>query len=142
MAEIHEQWVAAHAVTILAQTYWSQSPSPSKRMIDRLVAADGGHPDPTMTHSKRVAETKAIEKKGWGYPKTWLAGFVASWGTTTWQVPQPSPIATSAITARTPAATTRSTRIWPCSKRSAMSRAQWFRRSRSCVLGGAAQWRR
>ena len=96
MAEIYERWVAAHAVNILAPTYWTQSPSPLKRMIDRLVAADGGNPDPTMTHSKRV-----IEKKGWDYPKTWLAGFMASWGMATWQVPQPSPFATSAITART-----------------------------------------
>ena len=101
MAEIYERWVAAHAVTILAQTYWTQSPSPLKRMIDRLVAADGGNPDPTMTHSKRVAEAKAIEEKGWDYPKTWLAGFMASWCMATWQVPLPSSIATSAITART-----------------------------------------
>ena len=73
MAEIYERWVAAHAVIILAPTYWYQSPSPLKLMIDRLVAADGGNPDPTTTHGKRVAEAKAIEEKGWHYPKH-LAG--------------------------------------------------------------------
>jgi multimeric flavodoxin WrbA len=73
MAEIYERWVAAHAVIILAPTYWYQSPSPLKLMIDRLVSADGGNPDPTTTHGKRVAEAKAIEEQGWDYPKH-LAG--------------------------------------------------------------------
>ncbi len=69
MAEIYERWVAAHAVIILAPTYWYQSPSPLKLMIDRMVCADGGNPDPTSTHGKRVAEAKRIEQKGWDYPK-------------------------------------------------------------------------
>ena len=69
MAEIYERWVAAHAVIILAPTYWYQSPSPLKLMIDRMVCADGGNPDPTSTHGKKVAEAKAIEEKGWDYPK-------------------------------------------------------------------------
>jgi multimeric flavodoxin WrbA len=73
MAEIYERWVAAHAVIILTPTYWYQSPSPLKLMIDRLVSADGGNPDPTTTHGKRLAEAKAIEEKGWDYPKH-LAG--------------------------------------------------------------------
>ena len=69
MAEIYERWVAAHAVIILAPTYWYQSPSPLKLMIDRLVCADGGNPDPTTTHGKHVAEAKRIEQQGWDYPK-------------------------------------------------------------------------
>ncbi len=69
MAEIYERWVAAHAVIILTPTYWYQSPSPLKLMIDRMVCADGGNPDPTTTHGKKVAEAKRIEKKGWDYPK-------------------------------------------------------------------------
>ena len=73
MAEIYEQWVAAHAVIIFAPTYWYQSPSPLKLMIDRLVSADGGNPDPTTTHGKHVSEAKALEQKGWDYPKH-LAG--------------------------------------------------------------------
>jgi multimeric flavodoxin WrbA len=69
MAEIYERWVAAHGVIILAPTYWYQSPSPLKLMIDRLVCADGGNPDPTTTHGKKVAEAKQIEQAGWDYPK-------------------------------------------------------------------------
>lgn len=69
MAEIYERWVAAHAVIILAPTYWYQSPSPLKLMIDRMVCADGGNPDPSTTHGKRVAEAKHIEQQGWAYPK-------------------------------------------------------------------------
>jgi hypothetical protein len=42
-------------------------------MMDRMVCADGGNPDPTTTHGKRVAEAKRIEEKGWNYPKH-LAG--------------------------------------------------------------------
>ena len=73
MAEIYERWVAAHAVVILAPTYWYQSPSPLKLMIDRMVSADGGNPDPTTTHGKNVAQAKRIEQQGWAYPKH-LAG--------------------------------------------------------------------
>lgn len=75
MAEIYERWVAAHAVVILAPTYWYQSPGPLKQMIDRLVCADGGNPDPTTTHGKKAEEAKRIETQGWDYPKH-LAGRV------------------------------------------------------------------
>ncbi len=73
MAEIYERWVAAHGVILLAPTYWYQSPSPLKLMIDRLVCADGGNPDPTTTHGKTLSEAKALEKSGWNFPKH-LAG--------------------------------------------------------------------
>jgi multimeric flavodoxin WrbA len=73
MAEIYERWVVAHGVIILAPTYWYQSPSPLKLMIDRMVCADGGNPDPSSTHGKKVVEAKLIEQKGWDYPKH-LAG--------------------------------------------------------------------
>lgn len=73
MAEIYEKWVAAHGVIILTPTYWYQAPSVLKLMIDRLVCADGGNPDPTSTHGKKAAEAKALELKGWDYPKH-LAG--------------------------------------------------------------------
>ncbi len=69
MAEIYERWVSAHGVIILAPTYWYQSPSPLKLMIDRMVCADGGNPDPTTTHGKHVAQAKRIEQQGWDYPK-------------------------------------------------------------------------
>ena len=73
MSEIYERWTAAHAVILLTPVYWYQSPSPLKLMIDRLVCADGGNPDPTTTHGKKPAEAKALELKGWDYPKH-LAG--------------------------------------------------------------------
>jgi multimeric flavodoxin WrbA len=75
MAEIYERWVAAHGVIIVTPTYWYQSPSPLKLMIDRLVCADGGNPDPSSTHGKTVSLAKELEQKGWDYPKH-LAGRV------------------------------------------------------------------
>ncbi len=69
MAEIYERWVAAHAVIILTPTYWYQSPGPLKLMMDRMVCADGGNPDPTTTHGKHADEAKRIEQQGWDYPK-------------------------------------------------------------------------
>jgi multimeric flavodoxin WrbA len=73
MAELYERWTAAHAVLIVTPVYWYQSPSPLKLMIDRLVCADGGNPDPTSTGGKKPAKAKALEKAGWDYPKH-LAG--------------------------------------------------------------------
>lgn len=73
MAEIYERWTAAHAVIIVTPVYWYQSPSPLKLMIDRLVCADGGNPDPTSTGGKKPAKAKKLELDGWDYPKH-LAG--------------------------------------------------------------------
>ena len=73
MAEIYEKWVAAHAVVIFTPVYWYQTPGVLKLMIDRLVCADGGNPDPTSTHGKNAEKAKAIETAGWDYPKH-LAG--------------------------------------------------------------------
>jgi multimeric flavodoxin WrbA len=73
MAEIYQRWVAAHGVIIVAPTYWYQSPSVLKLMIDRLVCADGGNPDITSTHGKNAGEAKQLEANGWSYPKH-LAG--------------------------------------------------------------------
>ena len=73
MADIYERWTAAHGVVIVSPVYWYQSPSPLKLMIDRLVCADGGNPDPTTTHGKKAAEAKALELADWDYPKH-LAG--------------------------------------------------------------------
>ena len=69
MAEIYERWVAAHAVVIVTPTHWYSTSSALKLMIDRLVCADGGNPDPTSTHGKDPAKAKAIEIGGWNYPK-------------------------------------------------------------------------
>ncbi|HEY4240519.1 MAG TPA: flavodoxin family protein [Kofleriaceae bacterium] len=69
MAEIYPLWVAAHGILIVTPTYWHQAPSPLKLMLDRLVCADGGNPDPTTTHGKDAAKAKAIELAGWDYPR-------------------------------------------------------------------------
>ncbi|MHB1053241.1 MAG: flavodoxin family protein [Thiobacillus sp.] len=73
MDEIYERWTAAHAVIIVSPVYWYQSPSPLKLMIDRLVCADGGNPDPSATSGKHPGKAKALEMAGWDYPKH-LAG--------------------------------------------------------------------
>ncbi|WP_313706794.1 flavodoxin family protein [Massilia sp.] len=73
MNEIYEQWVAAHGVIILTPVYWYQAPSTLKLMIDRLVCADGGNPDPSATGGKDADKAKRIELDGWDYPKH-LAG--------------------------------------------------------------------
>jgi multimeric flavodoxin WrbA len=44
-----------------------------KAMMDRLVCADGGNLDPSSTHGKSVVEAKALELRGWPYPRH-LAG--------------------------------------------------------------------
>ncbi len=75
MAEIYERWTAAHGVVFVTPVHWYQSPSVLKSMIDRLVCADGGNPDPTSTHGKDPAKAKQIELDGWNYPKH-LAGRV------------------------------------------------------------------
>jgi multimeric flavodoxin WrbA len=73
MAEIYAQWVMAHGVLLVTPVYWYQAASPLKLMMDRLVCADGGNPDPTTTHGKDPEKAKAIELDGWPYPKH-LAG--------------------------------------------------------------------
>ena len=73
MNEIYEQWVSAHGVILVTPVYWYEAPSGLKLMMDRLVCADGGNPDPTSTHGKDAAKAKALELQGWPYPKH-LAG--------------------------------------------------------------------
>lgn len=73
MAEIYERWVAAHGVLIVTPVYWYGAPSPLKLMIDRLVCADGGNPDPTSTRFKDPAKAKELELGGRDFPKH-LAG--------------------------------------------------------------------
>lgn len=73
MNEIYPRWVAAHGVMIVTPVHWYQAPSVLKLMMDRLVCADGGNPDPTSTHGKTPEEAKALELKGWDYPRH-LAG--------------------------------------------------------------------
>ncbi|MDQ3169671.1 MAG: flavodoxin family protein, partial [Acidobacteriota bacterium] len=64
MNEIYPRWVRAHGVMIVTPVYWYQAPSALKLMMDRLVCADGGNPDPTSTAGKDPKKAKALEMKG------------------------------------------------------------------------------
>jgi multimeric flavodoxin WrbA len=77
MAEIYPRWAAAHGIMIVCPVHWYQAPSSLKLMIDRLVCADGGNPDPSSTGGKNPQRAKELELKGWDYPKH-LAGRVFS----------------------------------------------------------------
>jgi hypothetical protein len=73
MNELYPRWVAAHGVMIVTPVYWYQAPSVLKLMIDRLVCADGGNPDPTTTRGKTPEIAKRIELDGWDFspPPRW-----------------------------------------------------------------------
>jgi multimeric flavodoxin WrbA len=73
MNEIYPMWVRAHGIMIVTPVNWYQAPAGLKAMIDRLVCADGGNPDPTSTHGKDPRAAKLLERKGWPYPRH-LAG--------------------------------------------------------------------
>ena len=73
MSDIYPMWVAAHGIMIITPVNWYQVSSPVKLMMDRLVCADGGNPDPTLTHGKDARKAKEVELAGWDYPRH-LAG--------------------------------------------------------------------
>ncbi|HWA92379.1 MAG TPA: flavodoxin family protein [Rhizomicrobium sp.] len=75
MAEIYARLARAHGLMIVTPVYWGQAPGGLKSMMDRLVCADGGNPDPSSTQGKDAAKAKALELDGWPYPKH-LAGRV------------------------------------------------------------------
>ncbi|HEY3784352.1 MAG TPA: flavodoxin family protein [Steroidobacteraceae bacterium] len=69
MSEIYPRWVRAHGILLMTPVHWYQAPAALKLMIDRLVCADGGNPDPSSTHGKKAEEAKALELRGWSYPR-------------------------------------------------------------------------
>jgi multimeric flavodoxin WrbA len=73
MNDIYRMWAAAHGVMIICPVNWYGPPSGLKLMIDRLVCADGGNPDPTSTGGKNAERAKALELADWPYPQH-LAG--------------------------------------------------------------------
>ena len=73
MNDLYPRFVAAHGIMIVSPVYWYQSPSVLKLLMDRLVCADGGNPDPTSTQGKDAKRAKALELAGWNYPRH-LAG--------------------------------------------------------------------
>lgn len=76
MNEIYPLWVAAHGIMIISPVHWYQAPSVLKLMMDRMVCADGGNPDPSTTLGKDAERAKQLEKD-WPYPRH-LAGRVFS----------------------------------------------------------------
>ena len=77
MNEIYPLWVAAHGIMIVTPVHWYQVSSPLKLMMDRLVCADGGNPDPTRTHGKDAKRAQEIELEGWDYPRHLAGRFFA-----------------------------------------------------------------
>jgi multimeric flavodoxin WrbA len=69
MAELYPRWVAAHGILIVCPVHWYQAPASLKLMMDRLVCADGGNPDPTTTRGKDPVRAKQLELAGWSYPR-------------------------------------------------------------------------
>ena len=69
MNEIYPLWVRAHGIMLITPVNWYHASSPMKLMIDRLVCADGGNPDPTSTHGKDALRAKALELDDWPYPR-------------------------------------------------------------------------
>jgi multimeric flavodoxin WrbA len=69
MNDIYPRWVAAHGVIIVTPVYWYQATGALKLMMDRLVCADGGNPDPTTTRGKDPEAAKRLELEGWPYPR-------------------------------------------------------------------------
>jgi multimeric flavodoxin WrbA len=73
MNSIYPRFAAAHGVMFVTPVNWYQAPSVLKLLIDRLVCADGGNPDPTSTGGKDPERAKELELAGWDYPRH-LAG--------------------------------------------------------------------
>ena len=69
MNDIYPLWVRAHGIMIVTPVNWYSPTSPLKLMMDRLVCADGGNADPTLTHGKDAKKAKQIELDGWDYPR-------------------------------------------------------------------------
>ncbi|MGQ0558822.1 MAG: flavodoxin family protein [Sphingosinicella sp.] len=73
MNDIYPLWVRAHGIKLITPVNWYHCSSPMKLMMDRMVCADGGNPDPTLTRGKDARKAKQVELDGWHYPRH-LAG--------------------------------------------------------------------
>ncbi|WJY19886.1 flavodoxin family protein [Alteriqipengyuania flavescens] len=69
MSEIYPMWVHADGVMLITAVHWYSPTSPLKLMMDRLVCADGGNPDPTSTQGKDAKKAKKLELDDWSYPR-------------------------------------------------------------------------
>jgi multimeric flavodoxin WrbA len=70
MNVIYPLWVASHGIMIVTPVNWYQVTSPLNLMMDRLVCADGGNPDPTRTDGKDARKAKELELAGWAVAVT------------------------------------------------------------------------
>ena len=69
MNSIYPLWIRAHGIMLITPVNWYHTSSPMKLMIDRMVCADGGNPDPTSTRGKDAKKAKELELAGWPYPR-------------------------------------------------------------------------
>lgn len=158
MNDIYPLWVRAHGIMLITPVNWYHTSSPMKLMIDRLVCADGGNPDPTLTQGKDAKKAKAVELAGWPYPRH-LEGrlfsivvhgdvegaenvrrSLADWLRFMHSSPpasRPSSIATSAIGSPMPPATRRSTATPPSRRRCATPPAPCWK---PCRRAAPAIW--
>ena len=58
--------------------HWYQAPASLKLMIDRLVCADGGNPDPTTTRGKDPVLAKELELMGHRVLRNQVVGAAAN----------------------------------------------------------------
>jgi multimeric flavodoxin WrbA len=68
MNEIYPMWVAAHGIMVICPVHWYQAPAALRSMMDRLVCADGGNPNPSSTQGKDAERAKQLEES-WDYPR-------------------------------------------------------------------------
>jgi hypothetical protein len=78
MNEIYPMWVAAHGIMIVAPVNWYHASTVLKAMIDRLVCADGGNPDPSSTHGKSLQKRRPWNCGAGPTRGIWPAGISAS----------------------------------------------------------------
>ena len=74
MNEIYPKWVAAHGIMIVTPVNWYQVPSSLKLMIDRLVCADGGNPDPTTTTARTRRRPRSSSSRAGPIRGIWRGG--------------------------------------------------------------------
>jgi multimeric flavodoxin WrbA len=69
MNDIYPLWVRAHGIMLITPVHWYSPTSPLKLMMDRMVCADGGNPDPSSTQGKDAMKAKELELADWPYPR-------------------------------------------------------------------------
>lgn len=149
MNDIYPLWVAAHGIMVISPVNWYQVSSPLKLMMDRLVCADGGNPDPARPMARTQPRRRRSNLQVGTIRAIWRGGCFRSWCTVTskvlrtsdgrsrigcgscsWNQPVCSPksIATSATGSLMRRATLRSMPISQSRTRYAMRPVRWPKR--------------